>query len=516
MTPAMTPASRRSESASLLALSLDAEQDAPLHRQIYDQVREAVLTGRLAGGARLPSSRALARELHCSRNTITNAFELLLAEGYLEGRTGSGTYVSSVLPEELLSARKQRARPADAARGTAAALSKRGRALSEIYRLGPTWLHDRKGGRQAGVNGAFTPNRPDVGQFPFEIFARLLNRTWRNPPDHLVRRGPVAGYPPLRRAIAGYLRALRALDCSEDQVFITSGTQHGLDLIARILLDPGDRVWIEEPGYMGLRGPLIAAAAELVPVPVDAAGLSVAAGLRKAPNARMVVVTPSHHYPLGVTMSLTRRLELLAWAREHAAWVVEDDYDSEFRYDGRPLAALQGLDESGRVLYLGTFTKTLFPTLRIGYLVVPPALVEPLARARAAIEDQPAAPVQPALAAFIEDGHFAAHVRRMRKLYATRQEVLLDAGRADLTGLIRLVPDNAGMHLVGSLEPGLAARLDDRAASARIAEIGITAPALSGYFIEKVRREGLLFGYAGVPETEIRSAIARLAEALRR
>ena len=333
----------------------------------------------------------------------------------------------------------------------------------------------------------------------------------------LALRGydPTLGARPLRRAIAGYLRALRALQCSEDQVFITSGTQHGLDLIARVLLDPGDRVWLEEPGYTGLRGPLIAAAAELVPVPVDAEGLSVAAGLARAPEARMVVVTPSHHYPLGVTMSLTRRLELLAWARDHGAWVVEDDYDSEFRYDGRPLAALQGLDEDGRVLYLGTFTKTLFPTLRVGYLVVPPGLVEPLARARAAIEDQPAATVQPALAAFFEEGHFAAHVRRMRKLYATRQEVLLEAAGRELAGLVRLAPDNAGMHLVGALEPALTARLDDQTASAVAAELGITVPALSGYFMEEVRRQGLLFGYAGVPEGEIRSAVAQLAKALR-
>ena len=511
----MPSAAKRSERAPLLALSLDPEQATPLHRQIYEQIRGAVLSGRLTAGARLPSSRILARELGCSRNTITNAFELLLAEGYLEGQTGSGTYVSRVLPEELLTARKSRAGRIDGGAVGLDTLSKRGRALSEIYRKEPGWLLEHRRGSRGGLSRAFTPNRPEVGQFPFEIFARLLSRTWRNPPDQLVRRGPVAGHPPLRRAIAGYLRALRALDCSEEQVFITSGTQHGLDLIARILLDPGDRVWIEEPGYTGLRGPLIAAAADLVPVPVDAEGLSVEAGRQRAADAQMVVVTPSHQYPLGITMSLTRRLELLAWARDHGVWVVEDDYDSEFRYDGRPLAALQGLDEAGRVLYLGTFTKTLFPTLRVGYLVVPPGLVEPLTRARAAIEDQPAAAVQPALAAFIEDGHFAAHVRRMRKLYATRQEVLLDAAKADLAGLIRLTPDNAGMHLVGALEPDLAARLDDRAAAARIAEAGLTVPALSSYYLETVRREGLLFGYAGVPEPEIRSAVRQLAATLR-
>ncbi len=517
---------KRRSFVPLLSLSLDAAAPEPLFRQLYGQLREAILSGRLRAGHRLPSSRSLARELACSRNTVVGAFDQLLAEGYLEGRQGSGTFVSSVLPDALLSARQGSAAGdlAGAASVEAAAqaarpsLGARGRDLAALARPGE---------RSRGGDGpAFVPGLPDLSAFPFEVWGRLLGRVWRHPSGRLARHGETAGYPPLRHAIADYLGAVRALKVAPEQVFVTSGAQQAVDLAARLLLDPGDRVWLEDPGYVGLRGPLVAAGAEPVPLAVDEEGLSVEAGRaldgRAGRRARMAVVSPSHQYPLGVVMSLGRRLELLDWARESGAWVLEDDYDSEFRYAGRPLAALQGLDPGGdRVVYLGSFSKVLFPSLRVGYLVVPPALVEPFCSARAALEDHPGMTVQPALAAFIADGHFAAHVRRMRTLYQARQQALLAAAARHLGGLLRLRPDEAGMHLVADLAPELAARMSDGEAAQRAQAAGLVAPPLSAYRFAGRRpgaagagRQGLLLGYAAVPEAQIEPAVVRLAAAL--
>ena len=357
------------------------------------------------------------------------AYDQLLCEGYLEGRHGSGTYVSRVLPEVRLTARRPPpTRPAPEGGAGPSRLSARGRALAGL------WPDHPRGGAPPR---AFTPGIPELGAFPFEVWGRLLGRAWRRPPEALARHGDPAGHRGLREAIARYLCAVRALRCDWTQVIVTSGAQQGLDLAARLLLDPGEAAWIEQPGYLGLRGPLLAAQAQMVPLPVDRDGISVAEGRRRAPAARLAVVTPSHQYPLGVAMSLARRLELLDWAREADAWILEDDYDSEFRYAGRPLAALQGLDADragdlgsgsgnragGRVIYLGTFSKILFPSLRLGYLVVPPELSDPLARVRAALDHHPSAAAQPALAAFFEAGHFAAHVRRRRLLYGARRIV---------------------------------------------------------------------------------------------
>lgn len=507
---------RRASTAPLFTLTLERGAGAPpLYRQVYDQVRLAVLEGRLSPGARLPSTRILAEELRCSRNTVVGAFEQLLAEGYLEGHVGSGTYVSRVLPDELLSVRAPGPRRPAGATGEGPGLGERGRRLARLDPPGAPARRDD--GRRA-----FVPGMPETAFFPFAVWGRLVGRFWRVPPRELLRPGEPGGFRPLREAIAAYLRAVRALPVEPEQVFVTSGAQQALDLVARLLLDPGEKVWIEDPGYAGLRGPLLAAGAEVVPLPVDAEGIAVAEGRRRAPDARMAVVTPARQYPLGLAMSLPRRLELLAWAQQVSAWVVEDDYDSEYRYAGRPLAPLQSLDEgAGRVVYVGSLSKVLFPSIRLGYLVVPPALVEPVNRARAVLEDHPALALQPALAAFITEGHFAAHLRRMRALYQARQDAMLAAARRHLDGLVTLSGSEAGLHLLARLvQPGPSRPgLGDREASARAAAAGLVAPPLSAYYFDGPPPGGtdaLLLGFSAVPEEVMDGQIAKLARALER
>jgi GntR family transcriptional regulator/MocR family aminotransferase len=319
-----------------------------------------------------------------------------------------------------------------------------------------------------------------------------------------------AGVPALRQAIAAYLGAARGVNCDAAQVIVVAGGQAGLDLAARLLLDPDDPVWIEEPGYLGARGALIAAGARLVPVRVDADGLDVASGARACPNARLAYVTPSHQFPLGMTMPLARRLELLEWAAAAGAWILEDDYDSEYRYSGRPVAAMQGIDPAGRVIYLGTFSKTIFPALRAGYLVVPPALVDPFTAAIRQTGHTVPAALQAALADFLGEGHFAAHIRRTRALYAARQARLVTALERHLGGALEVRAAEAGLQLPARL----LVDVDDRALSAAADAAGVIAPPLSIYHLGRVTQRGFVLGYAGVPEREIDRGVETLARAV--
>jgi GntR family transcriptional regulator/MocR family aminotransferase len=478
------------------ALALDRAGGEPLHRQIYFAIRQAILAGALRPGARLPATRALARHLAVSRNTVMAAFEQLHAEGYIDGRVGAGSFVSHHLPAAVLAARDPARppaghvarRPGPSARGTQLIALRSGRSRAQ----------------------PFSPGVPELEQFPFDDWARLLARRWRRPRRAFLVGGDPAGYRPLCQAIADYLATARAVSCSPEQVIVVSGTQQALDLAARVLTNPGDPVWIEEPGYPPTRAVLIAAGARPVPVPVDEEGLSVVAGRALEPAARLISVSPSHQFPLGVTMSLKRRLELLEWARAAGGFVLEDDYDSEYRYAGRPLAALQGLDRDGRVIYVGTMSKVMFPGLRVGYMVVPEQLIEAFLAVRALVDAHPSSIAQAALVDFIGEGHLAAHIRRMRLLYAERQAALIDATRRRLGDRLTLVPSAAGMHLVGHLPAGA----DDIAIARASAAQGVEAPALSGYFQGPAAMRGLLLGYAGVAEAAIRPAIARLAQAI--
>ncbi len=483
-------------------LSVDAGAAEPMFRQLYERLRSAVLAGELRAGTRLPSTRALASALGVSRNTVMASFEQLLAEGYLEGRVGAGTYVTHTLPDDLLRLREQ-AGPIEATTGSAKPLSRRG----ELLTATPVSY-----ARLPGPPRPFRIGVPAADAFPFELWSRLVARRWRSAPQELLGYGDPAGYRPLREAIAAYVGVARGVRCDAGQVVIVGGSQQALDLSARLLLDDGDAVWMEEPGYQGARAAFRGAGARVVPVPVDDEGLDVAAGMALCPDAAMAYVTPSHQFPLGATMSLSRRLALLEWAQQAGAWIIEDDVSSEYRYAGRPLEALQGLDRGGRVIYAGTFSKVLAPAIRLGYVVVPPDLVDAFVAARAVSDRHSPSVDQAALADFMEAGHFERHVRRMRALYHERQAALVDACGRELGGLLEVEAADAGMHLPGRLPP----LADDVACSAGALDAGIEATALSRYCVQPPPSPVLLLGYTVVPADEALGAVRTLAGALRR
>jgi GntR family transcriptional regulator/MocR family aminotransferase len=348
--------------------------------------------------------------------------------------------------------------------------------------------------------------------FPLTVWRQLLNRhLTRSSVADLFHYGATEGLPQLREAIAAYVCASRRVKCTPEQVIVVAGTQQAVDLTARVLLDPGDAVWMEDPGWQGARSAFLAAGAELVPVPIDDDGLDLEAAQRRRPGARLAHVTPSHQFPLGPTMGLVRRLQLLDWASASGTWILEDDYDSEFRYAGQPLPALQGLDTAGRVIYAGTFSKVLFPALRIGYLVVPDALVEPFRAAHALANRHVPAVDQAVLADFLAEGHFIRHLRRVRAAYGERQQLMLERVRDHLPDILEAAPDPAGMHLVAWLPPGV----DDTSMAEAAAKAQISAPPLSYYSIEPPARGALMLGYAGFTPAQIKFGIRRLADVLR-
>ncbi|HEV7372434.1 PLP-dependent aminotransferase family protein [Arenibaculum sp.] len=488
---------KQAQGPLLPIFAADAAEE-PLFRQIYRRLRDAVLSGALLPGARLPSSRSLARELGVSRNTVVTALDELVAEGYLEPRVGSGTYVAAALPENLL-----HTPPASAPASSPASLP-----------AGPPPTPARPRSWEPDPILPFRAGVPALDRFPLAVWRRLQARRWRSLGSAELHYGSPAGWKPLREAVAGYLRTARGVRCDAEQVMIVSSCQAAIDLAARLLLQPGERAWVEEPGYLGAVEALRSRGAVPVPVPVDAEGLDVAAGRALAPDARLAYVTPSCQYPLGVTLGLRRRLELLAWAAEAGAWILEDDYDSEYRYAGRPLAALQGLDRPGaeRVIYLGTFSKVMFPALRIAYAVLPHQLAEPFARLRRYVDDHTSLPAQMVLHDFIAEGYFSAHVRRTRLCYAERQEALLHSVSRHLGGLVEADPAPAGMQVVARLAPGLG--IGDSAVAEAARRAGVMLLALSDCHAGPPLHRGLLLGYSGFPPEALDRAARRLADVI--
>lgn len=498
--------SKRVKPSAKPDITLDQRLAAPLYRQLYERLRAQIVAGQLEAGARLPSTRALASELGVSRNTVALAYEMLLLEGYIESRVGDGTRVARMQPEQAIEASNKRSLERGARRDIPARLGRRGHSLLAVPYPG-----EADSQQPSGMSDMFRAGQPEVAAFPFEIWARLVAKHVRQSTPRAALYQPPQGYAPLREAISAHIGITRGVRCTPEQIIITSGSQGALDLAVRVLLDPGDHAWIEAPGYLGARGALIAAGARLTPVPVDSEGVNVAAGRDLRPAARLAVVTPSHQFPTGVTMSLHRRLALLEWARETGAWIIEDDYDSEYRYSGRPLEALHGLDTAGCVVYIGTFSKVLFPALRLGYLVVPKELTPAFVAARHFIDSHLPPLEQMALADFMAEGHFARHLRRMRLVYLERRDALIEALTQELGDLLEITVPEAGMHLAAWLPVGVSAvAVAELAVTQGTRILPIIRPGVGAR-----QREGLLFGFASATPTELRAGVRLLAGVIR-
>ncbi|MEQ8747823.1 PLP-dependent aminotransferase family protein [Pyruvatibacter sp.] len=484
--------------AALPGLTVDRTSATPLHTQLAQALRTAIATGQTPAGTRLPATRSLAAELSLGRNTVADAYDQLIAEGYLEARVGSGTRVATIDPDAFLATGAS----ANTADLPPPPLSKRGKALATAIRPVPP--------TPGRFGYAFQPGVPAFDAFPFAGWTRLAARAAKN----MTAVGDYrhsGGLPTLRQAIATHIKLARGVVCDPEQIIITAGAQAALDLASRLLIDPADKVWVEDPGYGGARGAFIGAGATLVPVPVDDEGMDLEAARKTRTRPRLIYVTPSHQFPMGVTMSLARRLALLDLADSTDAWIIEDDYDSEYRYQGRPLSSLQGLEGGRRVVYIGTFSKTFFPSLRIGYLIAPKAHAEAFNTAiRNTGHTAPGLP-QLALADFLNGGHYEAHARRMRKLYDARRLKVLAAlehhTAKHLTPLVR----EAGMQM-----PALFRRKrNDIAIAAMLAKNGIAAGSLSRYTLNKNnQRPGLLLGFAAVEERHITPAARHMAALL--
>jgi GntR family transcriptional regulator/MocR family aminotransferase len=488
----------RPAGAALWAPRLDRGAAVPLSRQLAAALRTAIAEGRLGAGARLPSTRALAAELGLARSTIVAVFEQLAAEGYIAAQPGSGYFVPSSLvdaqPGESGIAASPAARP----------ISRQGGLLRELNPM------------------ARTPPRPfDLGHADIDarlvaVWKRLASRALSGRSRLSWQYGDPQGEPALRQAIAEYLAAARGVRCRPEQIVVTSGTQQGLSLAARVLLDPGDRAWVEDPCYRAAIEILRAAEARIVPVAVDEQGLAIAAAPQRGgpnqPRARLVYTTPSRQYPLGMVMPLARRMALLAWAEMEGAWIIEDDYESEFQKPAQMLPSLQGLDRAGRVIYLGTFSKLLFPALRLGYAVLPEDLVRPFTAARHLADRQSSSLLQAIMTEFMLGGHFARHLKLMRGVYAERQEFLVEQVGRRLGGLLEVCPQGCGMYLTAALPTARS----DRAVADALAAADVGVLPLSALTLATPRPPALVLGYAGHGEAAITRAIERMAAVFER
>jgi GntR family transcriptional regulator/MocR family aminotransferase len=486
----------------LLDLRLDPGAASPLFRQLYLGLRDAIVHEQLAPGMRLPPTRILATRLGVARNTVINAYEQLFAEGYVEGRIGSGTTVSRDLPIDSAPEQPLAAGPA-ASRPRESPAQRRRRSLSAFASKAASFPPIAR----SRARGAFEIDAPAMDAFPLETMRRLLTARLRDDFAALLSDTDPAGIAPLRRAIAGYASSERGIRCSAENVVITAGSLHGVDLLMRTVLEPGDRVAVEDPGDPGIRMNLIAAGARLLPLRVDDEGCDVSALIKRKMHARMIHLTPSNQYPLGGTLSMARRLALLRWAADTGAWIVEDDNDSEFRYSSRPLAPLKALDRAGAVLYVGTFSRILLPTFRLGYLILPQELVAPVIAVRS-LSDRHPPPIEQALVAeFMTKGHFAIHVRRMRKLYADRQRAMVEALQTMLDSRVSVRAVGAGMHIVLWLPHGA----DDEAISRQAAAHDLVLRPISEFYNGKPPRPGLLIGHTAIARIALQPSVRLLA-----
>jgi GntR family transcriptional regulator/MocR family aminotransferase len=488
---------------SVDVIGLEGAVGQPTYVRICERIRAAIIGGALAPNARLPSSRTLAMDLGVARNTVEEALSQLVADGYVMRRRGAGTFVAESLPERdappLLSNGRAE-QPAVVPR----------RAIAQRYPSGRASDLKSYPGHYRPLGAIpFTPSLPPINLFPRKVWNRLVSREASRPGNDYWAYGASNGLPALREAIAAHASAMRATRSSPEQVIVVTSTQQAVELAGKVLADQGDAAWVETPGYQPVLHCLRAAGLQVVPVPVDEQGLDVSKGRRLAPHARLAYVTPAHQYPLGYEMSLQRRTELLGWAVEADACVVEDDYDGDYRYEGRPIASLQGVDAGGRVIYVGSFNKILFPALRIAYAIVPESLVGAFVDAKHVADGHTAMLTQGVLAAFIQEGHLARHLRKTRAIYDERRRAFLEEARI-LADVLELGPARAGLHVTGIFNRG--ERVDDRAVSQECARAGIEVHPLSRY--GATERGGLVFGFAGVSRAAARAGLEVVRRAI--
>jgi GntR family transcriptional regulator / MocR family aminotransferase len=487
---------------------LNLDKQGPLYAQLYRALRSQILEGGLSPGARVPATRTLATELGLSRNVVMLAYEQLLAEGYLVARTGAGTFVAADLPQRFTTP-NHTARVARAVRQMPVRFSAYVRRIGRDASAGEfTWAP-----RRTPLPYDFRYGRPSVADFPHETWCRILARRARRVSSRDLDYGPPEGVPLLRETIADYLARTRAVRCTPEQVIILNGSQQAFDLTARVLIDPGDYVAVEEPHYRAARVVMRAAGATIRVIPVDEQGLRTDQLATKGKGSSLVIVTPSHQFPTGAVMPLARRLELLAWSRRESAFIIEDDYDSEYRYSGRPIEALQALDSHGSVLYAGTFSKVMFPGLRLGYLVVPEHLVKPVRTVKALLDTGSPSLPQLAVVDFIQAGFFERHLHRMRMRNAARRAALLEAVARYLGGDVSVSGVDAGLHVLLWLPR--VARRDAAVLRQRAEQLGVGVYSVAPFYSTPPPHAGLLLGYSSLSEKEISEGIRRLASALK-
>lgn len=483
----------------------DAElQRLDLHQRIQRALRALILDGALAPGLKLPATRSLATSLGVARDTVENAYVQLHRDGFIVRREGSGSYVAEALGNELHGIARQRPKPREARRSETAAaepgLSRRGRMIL-----------DSGGVSDQQVVRAFATGLPETRTFPIDVWLRLQRQAMKDYRATVLLHGDPQGAEPLRKAIATYLNLERGAACTPEQILVLSSTRQALFLCAQLLVDAGKPILLENPGYYGARKAFESAEARVVPIDVDALGIRTDLLRADRSGANCVYVTPSHQYPTGATLPLARRLELINWAAENGRWIIEDDYDSEFHYDGLPTACVQGLDKYQRTLYVGTFSKTLSPGLRLGYMVLPQPLVKAFTHARSIMDGHTPQILQLTLARFMEDGHYNAHVRAMRKLYAGRRASMFEAIGRHLSGIATALRPPGGLQMPCLLDEGWSEERTIRLA----ASAGVQLPGLSRLYAGEERKQGWLLGYSSLNAMEIEAAMLRLAKALR-
>lgn len=485
----------------LVSITLDSNSEKSLYKQLYSSIREAILTGRLKSGQKLPGTRSLSEELKISRNTVVLAFEQLMIEGYIESKTGAGTYVTKDLPDKFFEGRK--------ASGS-----------SENKISAPLIKFDKKFGPPEYIRRKIEEDKihpfqnglPSLDDFPFIEWFKIINKTSAFISPKNFGYTSSTGYSPLKEAISDYLGTYRAVDCTPDQIIITNGSQQGLDLISRVLLEENKNVLLEDPCYFGSKSSVQWTKAKTFPVPVDYEGIDIDYAAEHYPSPDFIYTTPSHQYPLGSIMSISRRLRLLEFANKNNAWIIEDDYDSEFRYAGNPLPSLQGMDKFSRVIYIGTFSKVMFPGLRLGYLVLPnKEMVRPFAVAKAITDRQCPILEQIALTRYITDGLFTKHIRKMRMLYKARQEFLIKELNTQLGDILNVKTSDAGMHIVAWLPR----KYDDKKISKDAEGDNLIVYPLSEYIIKFKQQPGLIMGYTAFKENDLQKGVKKLRRILR-